>query len=55
MQELAKNEKYITVKDKNGKDIKRIGKLIKVDKYTKSKYKYKVKIAPKNYIWLTKF
>lgn len=56
----SKNEKLfnINVVDKNGKvigTVKRYGKLVKVDKYTKSKYKYQVRIAPKTFVWVESF
>lgn len=57
--EFKKSDKYIDVyvdvKNKEGKvigTIKRIGKIVKVFKNVK--YKYKVKIAPKTYIYLEK-
>jgi len=34
---------------------RRDGKLVKIFKYTDSKYKYKVRIAPRTYIYLEKF
>ena len=30
-----------------------VGKIVKVFKYTESKYKYKVRIAPKTYVYCT--
>lgn len=51
---LRKNEKTITLETTTGK-ITRIGKLVKEFKNTKSKYKYKVKIAPKTYIYVKDF
>lgn len=30
-----------------------IGKIVKIFKYTKSKYKYKVRIAPNTYVYCT--
>lgn len=57
--EYEKSNKYIDVfvdvKNKEGKTVgtvKRIGKIVKVFKNVK--YKYKVKIAPKTYIYLEK-
>lgn len=60
MNKLGKNEKYIDIKipNKKGKIIKtirRIGKLVHYDKYTKSKYKYKVRIAPRTYLYMESF
>ena len=57
---LKKNEKIITMDmtDKKGQKIgtvKRIGKLVKTLKYSNSKYQYKVKVAPRTYIYLEEF
>lgn len=46
------------MKDKIKIDIngtRRVGKLVKIFKYTNSKYKYKVRIAPRTYIYLENF
>ena len=56
----SKKEKLfdINVINEKGKiigTIKRYGKLVKFDKYTKSKYKYKVKIAPKTFVYVKSF
>ena len=55
--EYEKSKKYIDiyvdVRNKEGKvigSIKRIGKVVKV--FQNVKYKYKVRIAPKTYIYL---
>ena len=57
---LKDNEKFINIEqtDKKGKvigTVKRVGKLVKFYKYSTSKYKYKVKVAPKTYIFLEDF
>ena len=49
-----KNERLIVLKSKNG-DFHRYGKLVKEFKHTDSKYKYKVRIAPRTYIYTEKF
>lgn len=49
------NEKILSVQDINGKSIKRVMKKIKEFKYSNSKYKYKVRIAPGTYIYTKKF
>lgn len=36
-------------------ETRRYGKLVKIFKYTDSKYKYKVRIAPRTYIYLENF
>lgn len=54
MNNKSKNEKLIELQSKNG-DFHRFGTLVKVFKYTKSKYKYKIKIAPKTYIYAERF
>lgn len=52
MSELRKNEKYVEIDGPNGK-VKRIGKLVKVFKNTK--YKYKVRVAPRTFVYLKSF
>ncbi len=52
---LGRNEKIITIKDVKGNKIDRIGKLVKTFENTKSKYKYKVRIAPRTFIYTNKF
>lgn len=54
MPSLGKNEKFITLETTTGKTT-RIGKLVKEFKNTKSKYKYKVRIAPRTYIYIDNF
>ena len=54
MNNKSKNEKLIELQSKNG-DFHRFGTLVKVFKYTESKYKYKIKIAPRTYIYAEKF
>lgn len=50
MKGLKENEKLVTVEG-----VTRIGKLVKTFKNTKSKYKYKVRIAPNTFIYLKEF
>lgn len=54
MNNKSKNEKLIALQSKNG-DFHRYGKLVKEFKYTDSKYKYKIRIAPRTYIYAEKF
>lgn len=51
---LRKNERMFILETTTEK-VTRIGKLVKEFKNTKSKYKYKVKIAPKTYIYVKDF
>ncbi len=52
MSKLRKKEKLVEIDGPNGK-IKRIGKLVKVFKNTK--YKYKVRVAPGIFVYLKSF
>lgn len=54
MSSLGKNEKILTLETTTGTTT-RIGKLVKEFKNTKSKYKYKVRIAPKTYVYVENF
>ena len=49
------DEKILSVHDVNKKTVKRIMKKVKEFKYTNSKYKFKVRIAPGTYIYTKRF
>lgn len=50
-----KNEKVVYVKDIEGNNVKRFGKKVKEFKYSKSKLKNKIRIAPGTYIYSNNF